>query len=204
MGQRMSGSAQVSADAQNSSAVDLEGPHRSPQEPILLRAQRGRGERYGAKLQWTLGPPSGLLLLDMLPGCALHAAAAAAGLRGRATGGTIISVNGVSGNQRLMDAEFDRSSIELLIVPSALTEDDNAPLLQTASLGDQPTGTPGPTEGAMATSLAATRAPDAPLPRTVGRCAAERADAVAGRQQSVRLPAIDGVWPYGGANGSLT
>mmetsp|Transcript_57959 Transcript_57959/g.188523 ORF Transcript_57959/g.188523 Transcript_57959/m.188523 type:complete len:188 (-) Transcript_57959:101-664(-) len=84
---------------------------------LKLHVGKGRGERYGAKLQWAPGSPSGLLILDLCAGGSMERVVREGGLWGKVVGGTIFSVNGVAGNQRLMDAEMDQSSIELLIRP---------------------------------------------------------------------------------------
>mmetsp|Transcript_157982 Transcript_157982/g.278906 ORF Transcript_157982/g.278906 Transcript_157982/m.278906 type:complete len:163 (+) Transcript_157982:66-554(+) len=99
--------------AENSSA-NIGG--KQQHESIVLQICKAKGESYGFKLQWVLGPPRGLRILGVSRGSVVERLVQTQGISiSRLVGGTIVTVNGVSHNRRLMDAELDRRNAELAI-----------------------------------------------------------------------------------------
>eukprot|EP00747_Dinoflagellata_sp_TGD_P169040 gnl/TRDRNA2_/TRDRNA2_196896_c0_seq1.p1 gnl/TRDRNA2_/TRDRNA2_196896_c0~~gnl/TRDRNA2_/TRDRNA2_196896_c0_seq1.p1 ORF type:complete len:153 (-),score=25.66 gnl/TRDRNA2_/TRDRNA2_196896_c0_seq1:43-501(-) len=99
--------------------------------PVVLHVNREKGERFGAKLQWSSGPPTGLRIVAVLPGSPLERAARAEGMDVDSLAkAVIVEVNGITGNQRRMDSELDTLRAELVIHP---LENDAAPLLSVLS-----------------------------------------------------------------------
>eukprot|EP00929_Paragymnodinium_shiwhaense_P068136 TRINITY_DN34241_c0_g1_i3.p1 TRINITY_DN34241_c0_g1~~TRINITY_DN34241_c0_g1_i3.p1 ORF type:complete len:152 (-),score=23.06 TRINITY_DN34241_c0_g1_i3:183-638(-) len=88
-----------------------------PTEELRLSASRRPGERLGARLKWVSGPALGIQVMQVLDDGALARAAAEKGINPeRLVAGTIVAVNGVSGNHRALDAQLDCCDLEIVVL----------------------------------------------------------------------------------------